>query len=318
MNKLTIVVAIYNVEDYIEKCIETLLNQDYDNYKILLINDGSTDKSEELCLKYQKEYPEKIEVYTKENGGLSSARNYGIEKANSEYIFFVDGDDYIEVNCLSKIMKKVSNNDILVFNYLNIFDDKTILYNTFNETINDSKKRFLEGSPSACNKVFKLELFKKNNIKFPDKLYYEDLATTPLVSQYAKKIVYDVNPYYCYLQRAGSIMHQKKYNKKLEDIFTVFDIIDKELNDEFKKQYEEEIEYLYIWHLLRNASLRFLEFDKYDMLEKINNIIKEKFPKWYKNPYFKKYDIKRKAMCYLIMYKHYKIIKKIRSKGSDK
>lgn len=314
MTKLSIIVPIYNVENYLSKCIDSLLNQDYEDYEIILINDGSTDNSENIAKNYQKKYKEKIKLYTKENGGLSSARNYGMEKANGEYVFFVDSDDYIQPNCLAKIMKKIDGKDILIFNYLNIYKDREELFEAFDNQIDNLKARMLTGTPSACNKVFKLSLFKNNNINFPEGIFYEDLATTPLVCQIAKKIVFDNNAYYCYLQRDGSIMHQPKYNKKLEDIFKVFDILENSLNQNFKEKFNSEIEYIYIWHLLRNASLRFLDFDKYDMALKINTIIRDKYPKWYRNEYYKKYDIKRKILCLLIMQKKYRLIKILRRK----
>lgn len=315
MIKLSIIVPIYNVEQYVSKCIESLLDQDYKDYQILLINDGSTDSSEEICLKYAKKYKKRIKVYTKENGGLSSARNYGMEKAESEYVFFVDGDDYIKPNCLSKMMKKIADKDILVFNYLNVYNDHTELFNTFDKSIKDIKKRYLVGSPSACNKVFKLSLFKDNNITFPYKLYYEDLATIPALCYYAKKIAFDSNAYYCYLQREGSIMHQQKYNPKLEDIFKSLEIVESRMEDSFKNNYFEEIEYMYILHLLKNASLRFLDFNKKDMLQKINTIIKNRFSNWNNNEYYQKYDFKRKVLCKLIMLKQYKLVQFLRGEG---
>lgn len=318
MIKLSIVVPIYNVEEYLGKCIESLLNQDYKDYEIILVNDGSKDNSEKIAKEYQKKHKGRIKLFTKENGGLSSARNFGIEKASGEYIFFVDSDDYIKENCLATIMKKVQGKDILVFNYLNIFTDREEIFETFDENISDPKAKMIIGSPSACNKIFKLSLFKDNKISFPEGMFYEDLATTPLLCQNAEKIVFDKNTYYCYLQREGSIMHQQKYNKKIEDIFDVFERLDNNFTKKFKEQYKQEIEYVYIWHLLRNASLRFLDFNKIEFLEKINQLINNKFPKWRKNIYYRKYDLKRKVMCNLIMLKQYKVLQLIRNRGVNK
>jgi len=312
MLKLSIVVPIYNVEKYLDKCIKSLLDQDFKNYEILLINDGSTDNSEELCLKYASKYKKKIKYFYKENGGLSSARNYGLERAVGEYVFFVDSDDYIVPNCLSKIIRKVDGKDILVFNYYNIYDDKKEVYETFDVNIKSPVNKYLISSPSACNKIFKISLFKENNITFPDKLFYEDLATVPALCCFTNKIVYDKAAYYCYLQRSGSIMHQKKYDSRVENIFKVLETLESRLSKDFKEKHHQEIEYIYIWHLLRNASLRFLDFDKKDMLLKVNNIIKAKFPKWNKNKYYMNYDIKRKIMCTLIMTKQYKLVQLLR------
>ncbi len=310
--KLAIIVPVYNIEKYLSVCIESLLNQDYDNYEIILVDDGSTDNSKSVCKQYEKKHPEKIKVYSKKNGGASSARNYGIKKTNADYIFFVDGDDYIKSNCLNLLMKKIGNNDIMVFNYVNVSSNGIkILEETFDSSILDLNRRYLLATPSPCNKIFKASLFKENNLIFPNEIFYEDLALIPSIGSFAKNIIFDEEAYYFYLQRDGSTMHQKKYNSKLEDIFTALDILESNID----KKYKEEIEYLYIWHLLRNASLRFLDFNKLDMLEKINKIIKNKFPNWNKNIYYKKNDIKRKVMCTLLMMKQYKLVELLRNKG---
>ena len=166
-------------------------------------------------------------------------------------------------------------------------------------------------TPSPCNKVFRTSLFKENKIVFPEKIFYEDLAVIPSIGNYAQKIVFIDDAYYYYLQRSGSTMHQQIYNSKIENIFDALEILESKVD----KHYKEEIEFIYIWHLLKNASLRFLDFNKIDMLDKINKTIKEKFPNWKKNKYYQNYDIKRKIMCSLIMMKQYKLINLLRNKG---
>jgi len=311
--KLSIIVPVYNVEDYLPTCIESLINQDYSNYEIILVDDGSTDSSMKICKSYEKKYPTLIKVYSKENGGQSTARNYGISKVDADYIFFVDSDDYIKENCLNAIMKKLKANDILVFNQIEVNKDKQTIIKTFDDSILDLQKRFITSTPGPCNKIIKASILKENNITFPDKIFYEDLAIIPIIGLFTKKIVFTNDAYYYYVQRNGSTMHQRKYNQKLEDVFVALENLD--IN--FSGKYRDELEYIYIWHLLKNASLRFLDFDKTDILEKINKLIKEKYPKWYKNIYFKKFDVKRKVMCLLFMMKQYTLIKKLRSKGSE-
>ena len=100
MKKFSIIVPVYNVENYLEKCLDSLINQKHNSYEIIIINDGSTDNSQRIIDNYKKKYPKLISSYKKGNGGLSSARNYGIEKSTGEYLLFVDSDDYISENCL--------------------------------------------------------------------------------------------------------------------------------------------------------------------------------------------------------------------------
>ena len=106
MPKVSVIVPFYNVEDYIEKCIKSLLNQTLDDLEIILVNDGSKDNSESIAKKYLNEYPKKIIYLEKENGGLGDARNYGIPYAKGEYIAFIDSDDYVEKDMYEQMLKK--------------------------------------------------------------------------------------------------------------------------------------------------------------------------------------------------------------------
>ena len=166
--------------------------------------------------------------------------------------------------------------------------------------------------PMAPNKMFKKELFK--HIKFKEGIYYEDLQMCPKLVKYAKKISYvDLSLYY-YLLRDGSIMHQKEFNEKLHDIYSVLDSNYEALYE----SYPNEIEYMYIIHLLRVGSLRFLDYKEGRReIRKIVKIMKEKFPKWYQNEYFKKSGKKIKIISYLAYFKQImllKLIKKVTGK----
>ena len=119
MIKYSIIVPVYNVEKYLGKCLNSLVNQKNDNYEIIIVNDGSTDNSQKIIDVYEKKYPKLIKSFEKENGGLSSARNYGIDNSNGKYLLFVDSDDYVSDNYLEVLDDSVNinNPDILVFNY---------------------------------------------------------------------------------------------------------------------------------------------------------------------------------------------------------
>ena len=311
MNSFSIIVPVYNVEEYLEKCLDSLVNQKYNNYEIIIVNDGSSDNSEKIIEKYKNKYKKLIKSYNKKNGGLSSARNYGIKKSTKEYLLFVDSDDYIELNTLEVLNKELlkNNSDIIVFNYNAIYKNYNVVINTFNNNIKDISKKYLIGNPSACNKLVKKELLIKNKIEFPEGLYYEDLATTPKFIKYTKNISFINEALYNYLVRDNSITNKSNYNKKMDDIFKVCKSIKEELNN----KYFEEVEYIYIEHLLRNASLRFISYKKYEKVKEIRNIIKKDFPKWNKNKYYKNYySKKQKIMCNLIMNKMYFIINLIK------
>ena len=126
MPKVSIIVPIYNVEGYIEKCLETLVNQTLEDIEIILVNDGSTDNSELIAKRFFEKYPEKIVYLEKENGGLSDARNYGIPYSKGEYIAFLDSDDYVEKNMYEEMyeLAKRENSDMVQCNFYWEYPDK--------------------------------------------------------------------------------------------------------------------------------------------------------------------------------------------------
>lgn len=166
-DKISIIVPIYNAEQWLETCIESVENQSYKNIELLLINDGSTDKSEEICKNYSRKY-NNIRVYTKINSGASAARNYGLKRATGEFIQFLDSDDFLEPECC-QVMHNIMRSEKadLVFCGLKIWKNKKLLRtpNLSSKTfcINESVKNYKFVHPifaSPCNKMFKKELIK--------------------------------------------------------------------------------------------------------------------------------------------------------------
>lgn len=221
---ISIVIPIYNIEKYVKKCIESVLNQDYLNIDIILVDDGATDNSGKICDEY-KNIDSRIQVIHKLNGGLSDARNAGIKVAKGEYIIFIDGDDYIKPNYVSKLYNNLLENDadISVCGFSYVYDDgKERKYNNkekectkvFNsqqaiECMLDSRWAFKQ---CAWNKIYKKELFK--DIEYPYGMLYEDLGTTYKLISKANKVVYDSNSLYYYVQRKTSITKSLKYNER--------------------------------------------------------------------------------------------------------
>jgi glycosyltransferase involved in cell wall biosynthesis len=312
--KVSVIVPVYNTEKYLQDCLDSLVNQTFKELEIIIVNDGSPDNSEKIIKKYVDRYPF-IKAYKKKNGGLSSARNYGIEKAQGEYIVFIDSDDYVENNMIEQLYNSMIKNhsDIVVCEFNYVFNDTTKVrsYSNLDYTI-DTVKKYLLTPPMACIRMYKKKLF--TNIKFKEGIYYEDLEMNPKLVMYTNRISFVNEGLYNYVIRDDSIMHQKVFNEKLNDIYHVL----KSNYDLLYANYPLEIEYMYIIHLLRTASLRFLEYQEGRVqLERIIKIINDLFPKWNKNAYFKKSSLKIKIICYLAYYKQLfllKIIKKITGK----
>ena len=314
MIKVSVIVPVYNVEEYLERCLDSLVNQTLKETEIIVVNDGTKDNSQEIIDKYKEKYSN-IKSYIKENGGLSDARNYGIKKASGDYLAFIDSDDYIDKFMLEKMWNKANKEklDIVVCNSINIYDDNHMIeIKSNNNYSEDTIKNYLISPPMACTRICKRTLFEK--IEFKKNIYYEDLELTPKLVKQTKKIDFLDEGLYYYYQRTGSIMKQKEFSEKLLDIFKVLDSNKKLL----LKEYPDEIEYMYITHLLRTASLRFLDYPQHkELIEKIIKTMKENFPNWKKNKYLKKSSTKLKLVCYLAYFKKIsilKIIKKITNK----
>ena len=224
---------------------------------------------------------------------------------------FIDSDDFISTNTLEILNKKINEtkSDIIVFNYIAVYKNKKENISTFNKNIENIEKKYLLSIPSACNKVFKRNIFKNEN--FIEGIYYEDLATIPRLIKYTKNISFIENYLYYYNVRENSITNKTTYNKKMDDIFYVTNLLKKELENKYK----DEIEFIFIEHLLRNAGIRFINYGKYDKIKEITNIMKKNFPDWRKNIYYKKYyNTKQKVLSYLIYKRIFFIISLLRCK----
>lgn len=222
MPELSIIIPVYNVEQFINRCIDSVLSQTYEDYEIILVNDGSTDRSGLICDEYAINNP-KIKVLHKENGGLSDARNAGLKMANSEYVGFVDSDDYIERDMYEKLISacKKHKADIGVCGRFKVYDDKKVTVFTFNETKLWNSKETISRllvwdgiDSSACDKVFKRELFRFKI--FPIGRYNEDVSIMTSIIFDSKQVVHIGEPKYNYVYRENSITSEKFSVRKLD------------------------------------------------------------------------------------------------------
>lgn len=232
-NLISVIVPVYNVEDYLEECINSILSQTYTNLEILIVNDGSTDNSLEILQKFSQK-DSRISVFTKENGGLSSARNYAIDRANGKYFTFIDSDDYIDNNYIEILMKGLIDNDadISIVNYHHVIEGKIKNFINNDGTISVfSAKEIIEKMYSKENdfigmlqmaqcKLYKRKLF--DNIRYPLGKKYEDAFTTYKLYLNSTKIVYVNKSLYSYRIRAGSIT-QSGYSVSDLDVLEMFE-----------------------------------------------------------------------------------------------
>ena len=246
---ISIVIAVYNIEKYLDKCLKSIKDQTYSNFICYCVNDGSTDNSESIINQYLVD--SRFKLLNKENGGLSDARNYGLKYVDTEYVMFVDGDDYLEPDLLSKTIGELDNtkSDLLVFSYYQHYIDgpKEIVHlNKTNGTYKlEPNKELLSLTPNAAwNKVYRTKLFKDNNIEYPKGYRYEDLGTTPKLLLKANSIVYLDVPLYNYIiNRPDNIT--SKVDEKIYDIIQMCTNIVEYYKENNKfNEYKEELNYL--------------------------------------------------------------------------
>lgn len=231
-NKLvSIIVPVYNVADYLYRCVESLVLQTYTDLEIILVDDGSTDQSGEICEELARS-DERIHVFHKKNGGLSDARNYGIEHCSGEFITFVDSDDRIDLKACENLLNTalLENSDIVVGCIIHEYSDGTIMYDEKifeNEITIDGKeavKKILEGKGySACGKLYRKNVFDK--IRFPKGKLDEDFATAYKVFYEASKVTYITEYVYFYFKRPGSIMKSPFSLSKLDFVHNAEDAV---------------------------------------------------------------------------------------------
>ena len=222
--KLSIIIPVYNTEQTLEKCVGSVLQSSLNNFEIILVNDGSTDNSANICESYKSSYPEQVLVIHQKNQGLSAARNAGLSIAKGQYITFIDSDDFLKESYIEELYKNLINNlaDISIAGFTYYYDDRNIYKNTIDmnndkierlsneEAINRMyafQNRYNVSFVTAWGKLYRKSLF--DNIFYPEGKTYEDEFTTYKLYLETNNIVCINKELYIYRIREGSIMSKK-------------------------------------------------------------------------------------------------------------
>lgn len=286
MCKISVIIPVYNVENYLKKCLDSVCNQTLTDIEIICINDGSTDNSLKILNEYEIK-DERIKVISKENGGQATARNLGIKEAQGEYVSFVDSDDFIEPTMLEKLYTKSKNNDLdIVMCKIATYDNQTHeikdnvwyymlgVFRDFEKDIfthKDTKEFTCNIAVTPYNKIYKTSLLKDNNILFPEGLIFEDEKFFFDVYLRAQKVsIIDEFLYYYRVNRKGSTVNISKEND-YSDIIPISKLI----RQTFKETGNyEDYKILLANRLIHLQLARFTETSpKY--MEKFFNLMKE-------------------------------------------
>lgn len=241
--KLSIIIPVYNVEKYIEKCLFSCLNQDipFDDYEIIVVNDGSPDNSLSIVERVADKYGN-IRVVSQTNSGLSMARNKGLSLANGEYVWFVDSDDYIEENCLNRIIKQLNGNlDILQLQYRLVYEDGSPSQEVpqyYIDGIQNGYNILMQGGlpHPAQFSIYRAEFLRKHHLEFVQNIYHEDSEFKPRATFFAQSIAADTEVCYNYLQRLSGSITSVVNPKRSFDCIKVALSIDVFFNKIAKKQ----------------------------------------------------------------------------------
>lgn len=233
--KVSIIVPVYNVDLYLEKCLLSLVNQTLKEIEILVVNDGSKDQSQQIIEKFQQEYPEKIFGFIKENGGLSDARNFGIDRAKGQYLGFVDSDDYVSETMFEEMYNLAEKHsaEMAICNLQKV-DENGNVTQKLTQLPNFPEKILLENNLSvfsdisyfACNKIFRRELFQ--NKRFKKGIHFEDIELIPQLLLRCETLAFTPNYHYQYLERQDSI--SKSHTTRGLDILRAVETVSENFN----------------------------------------------------------------------------------------
>lgn len=314
MPKVSVIVPIYNVEKYLEKCINSLLSQTLEDIQIILVNDGSKDNSGNIAKEYEKNNKDRVIYVEKENGGLSDARNYGLKYATGDFIAFLDSDDYIEKNAYEEMYNKAieEDADYVECDFIWEFPNKTRVDKQY--PYKNKKEMLSFVRVVAWNKLIKRQLITDNNLEFPKGLRYEDVEFTYKLIPFINKFAYVDKPFIHYVQREGSIANVQ--NERTAEIFTVLDNVIKFYKENnIYEEYRDELEYNYARYLLCSSLKRMCKIKDKTIREKLLTESWERlnsnFPNWKENVILKTVNIGKNKYMRTVNKSTYKIYSKI-------
>ena len=282
---LSIIVPVYNGEKTIERCLVSLLRQS-ERVKIIVVNDGSIDSTEDIVLNLKKDN-DNIYYFYKENSGISDARNFGVDKVETEFFGFLDSDDVVKEDMAYKMLRAIKDNDICMANFTWVYEDG-LRKEAFDVGYKDKHEIIEKMFSTLWNKIYRTSWFRNTGIRFPSGLRYEDTSVLIRLAYYMDRVAYVDEAFVDYYQIDGSITHT--FNININDMIAVFDGI-KEfyINKNAFDEYRPELEYLTIRFFLGSSYLRACRIvDKNirkDTLDKGWNYLNSTYPNFKDNKY---------------------------------
>lgn len=316
--RFSVIIPVYNTAEYLPFAIESVLANDTSEAEMIIVDDGSTDGiSPAVCDEYEKKHPALIRVIHQKNSGLGGARNRGLENSRGDYIIFLDSDDTLATDTLTKLSSTIneSSPDVIIFGLSRLgkngavipIKDTPLPVGTFSPSEVPTVLTIL---PSACTKAWRRELFGSADVLFPSRALYEDLCTTPKLIAAAKTTAFIDDCLYHYRQREDSIMNAPSLSRAGEMIDAFNDLLKWFALRGIADTYGRELEKLALDHLYIAASVRVARQDpKSPILTEFTNYVKKHFPDFEANPYISSLPPLHKLIFHLVKHKQYRLIK---------
>lgn len=317
--RFSVVIPVYNVKEYLPACVESVLKNDLQDCEVILVDDGSTDGvCPALCDRYAAEHPDFIRVIHQENRGLGGARNTGIEHARGDYLLFVDSDDTISPNTIAVLSAAIENSgaDVIAFNLCSDDGAGKRTPVTANAFLADApfrlqeRKDFLLSLPSAWSRAWKRSLFLQTGIRYPEKVWYEDIRTSMKLFAAADCIFTIDDCLYGYLQRPGSIMNSAKLERNREILLAFDDLRRWFAEQDLFETYKDELTFLAVQHICLAATVRVARQDPQNpLLAEFSAYLQTHFPDYRENRYLPRLNLLHRLLFTLVNKQHYRTIR---------
>ena len=296
MKKVSVIVPVYNAEKYLEKCLNSLVEQTLEEIEIIIINDGSTDSSQKIIEKYAEKYGQKIITRMKKNEGQAIARNLGIELCSGKDIGFVDADDYVCNDMFQRMYDEAERQkaDMVICDYYEVHDSNRKTVSVKDALVN--KDLLVDPKAAPWNKLYRKDLVIKSGVKFHEKLIYEDTAFYANLVPYIRKCCNLHVPLLYHIIRQGSTTKVESA-EKYKQMFPIMDgIVQYYKEHGFFEQFYEELEYFYSKMLLGSSFYRIATLNnrkiRDELLTESVDKVQREFPKFRSNRYYKHRMIK--------------------------
>ena len=291
--KLSIIVPVYKVEEYLGECVDSLLSQTIDDYEIILVDDGSPDNSGKIADEYAAVNPDMIRVLHIDNGGQGRARNFALDIAKGDFVGFVDSDDWVTHDMYEKMYTRAAETgaDVVVCDFMERFADGR--ESMLPASLQDN---WLGSAGSSCNKIFRRSLI--GELRFPVGLWYEDFYFSAVMLLRSKHTEFIAEPLYIYRRGQESTMHNNNAVKNL-DVLTIMDMLEKEM---VPAGYKDDFEFFLVNHVLLDSISRLARQDapeRKEVIGKLRQYVQAKIPKLSGCGSYKKESRKRRLIMWM-------------------